>query len=101
MPEPAVLTGPFSGIGLRIDKQDVHRLQLWVESGGNGGALLPVRKSLSAVGKKATSLEYVTVLNIPGTALGIMATLMVHGLGFTVKVMNDSSVTTFFSLSNK
>jgi hypothetical protein len=87
VPEPARLTAPFSGYPLTVNSQDVRKLQLWIKSDGNGEAVLPTRKG--------ESVEYVTVLNIPGSALTVMTILLVNGIGFRVDVDTSSSVTTF------
>jgi hypothetical protein len=98
---PTPYTAPFSGYGLTVSKQDSHRLQFWMREDGNGDAVLPVRKlgPKVAIGKRRSTLEFVTVLNIPGPALCVMATFMANNVGFRVNVYTTSSVTEFFFLA--
>ena len=99
MPQP--MSNPFSGYSLTVTKQDSHMVQFWMRKDGNGDAVLPIRKRSSkvSIGKRRTTLEFITVLNIPAPALCVIATFMANNVGFRVNVYTTSSVTEFFFLA--
>jgi hypothetical protein len=104
MPEPARLTSPFSGYPLTVSKLDVQRVQLLVRADGNGEAVLPIRHKISlkeAKSGSSASINYVYVLNVPGSALAVMATMISARRGFTVNIDTQAFVGTFMFLSVK
>src|SRR5690349_4487490 len=104
MPEPARLSSPFSGYPQTVVKVDVKRVELLVNADGNGEALLPVRSKISLKEVRnggSASINYMYVLNVPGSALAVMATMIAAGRGFTVNTDTVSLVGSFMFLSVK
>ena len=104
MPEPARLTTPFMGYPLTVNKLDVRKVQLLVKADGTGEAVLPIRKrTLKEVrqGTTTSMAEFVIVLNIPGSAVSVIATMMAAQIGFTINVDSQSFVGSFMLLTLK
>ncbi|MBK8211443.1 MAG: hypothetical protein IPK78_17315 [Rhodospirillales bacterium] len=84
MPGPVALTA--YGIAISVDKTKVHLMRIFVDPDGNGAVELPHEGTL-------------TVLNVPGSALSVLATLKAQCLGFTMRVAGGSSVAAFLGLT--
>lgn len=76
MPELATLT--TTGYGIKVEARDLQKVRLFIEADGNGSAEIPSRKE--------NSIEILTVTQIPGSALGVLATQKAHGIGFTLVI---------------
>jgi hypothetical protein len=79
------LTAP--GKRIAIEGKDVHKVRIFVEADGNGAVELPNEGPL-------------TIINVPGSALCVLATFKGHGRGFEMRVQASSYlVGTFLSLT--
>lgn len=76
MPEPSTPTAP--GYGIKVEARDLQKVRLFIEANGNGSAEIPNRTE--------GGIEIITVQQIPGTALGVLATQKAHGIGFTLVI---------------
>jgi hypothetical protein len=104
MPQPADLTVPFEGYPHTVNKSDVDRVQLLVRADGNGEVRLPVRGKVSLKDAKAgirPLYDFVYVLNVPGTALSVMATMIAARKAFTVNKDTQAFVGSFMFLTVK
>jgi hypothetical protein len=69
-----------------VDDKEVHDMRLFVEQDGSGAVELQLG---------GTS----TVIDVPGAALCVLATLKAHERGFEMRVSGANAVGTFVSLT--
>jgi hypothetical protein len=83
MPAVATLTSP--GVDIVVGQEHLASVRIFVNPDGNGAVEVPPGP--------------LTIVEVPGTALGVLATLKAKGPGFTIHVVGNGSLAKFMALA--